>query len=413
MTPSAKGSPALLSPSSVSATTNREGSTRPVVAECFKIRSQPSNVQDPGTPRANSITRIKYTNLNETAEPEDEEGDDGAEARVPSNAKLVPAVPVKVAVWSVGAFRLKGIAELMKVVQVLPESLKFRLDHLPKGTLDKSVWFLMGWCQPDVGKGTAREHWVLRWARARRGPPVPGLDLSSPRLCSGPVLARGSPSLPVTTISAFTVSQRQPGAVRVWSVGTADPVLPLVRPLLCAPRAALLPGNPSMALHTMPDIGSESIFEETAHARHNDYGAVASGVTINSLNSYPANSYPTAAMAAQAGQAVSRRPSPLGPSTWSYNVAMPIVKNWRNSGQSSGDGMDGFMWHQMADGETALVEVSNRASPNVWNRDPEGMLVLVSFLVLALVLMVVLSYCRLLASLVLALLGLLLAGALG
>eukprot|EP00798_Chlamydomonas_sp_ICE-L_P026806 gene26806-4400_t len=45
------------------------------------------------------------------------------------------------------------------------------------------------------------------------------------------------------------------------------------------------------------------------------------------------------------------------------------------------------MSHQFADRETALIEVGDRASPNVWNRDPEGMLVLlVSFTVLAVVL---------------------------
>ena len=33
----------------------------------------------------------------------------------PTRATLVPTLPVEVAIWSLGAFRLKGVAELIKV----------------------------------------------------------------------------------------------------------------------------------------------------------------------------------------------------------------------------------------------------------------------------------------------------------
>ena len=56
---------------------------------------------------------------------------------MPTNTMLVPTVPVDVGVWSMGSFRLKGVAELIRVVQVLPLSLKYRMEHLPRGTLNK------------------------------------------------------------------------------------------------------------------------------------------------------------------------------------------------------------------------------------------------------------------------------------
>ena len=56
---------------------------------------------------------------------------------MPTSTTLVPTVPVDVGVWSIGSFRLKGVAELIRVVQVLPISLKYRMEHLPRGALNK------------------------------------------------------------------------------------------------------------------------------------------------------------------------------------------------------------------------------------------------------------------------------------
>ena len=42
---------------------------------------------------------------------------------VPTSTKLVPTVPVEVAIWSLGYFRLKGVSELIKVS--IGQSLKF------------------------------------------------------------------------------------------------------------------------------------------------------------------------------------------------------------------------------------------------------------------------------------------------
>ena len=56
----------------------------------------------------------------------------------PTSTKLVPMVPVEVAIWSLGSFRLKGVPELMKVVQILPTSLEGRVQlHSKKGALQK------------------------------------------------------------------------------------------------------------------------------------------------------------------------------------------------------------------------------------------------------------------------------------
>lgn len=46
-------------------------------------------------------------------------------------------VPVEVAVWGLGSYRLKGVTELMRVVQVLPVALERRMDHLPRGALNR------------------------------------------------------------------------------------------------------------------------------------------------------------------------------------------------------------------------------------------------------------------------------------
>jgi len=50
---------------------------------------------------------------------------------------LVPTLPTDISVWSLGSFRLKGVTELMRVVQIMPMCLEGRLDHMPKGLLDK------------------------------------------------------------------------------------------------------------------------------------------------------------------------------------------------------------------------------------------------------------------------------------
>lgn len=39
-------------------------------------------------------------------------------------------VPVGVCIWSLGSFRLKGVPELMRVVQVVPASLERRVHLL-------------------------------------------------------------------------------------------------------------------------------------------------------------------------------------------------------------------------------------------------------------------------------------------
>lgn len=48
-------------------------------------------------------------------------------------------VPVEIAVWSLGSYRLKGVTELMRVVQVVPVSLERRMYPLTHGALNK-VW---------------------------------------------------------------------------------------------------------------------------------------------------------------------------------------------------------------------------------------------------------------------------------
>lgn len=53
--------------------------------------------------------RIKYTNLkDQLASGEIEEDMEDEEPMLPTNATLIPTVPVEVAVWSLGSYRLKG-----------------------------------------------------------------------------------------------------------------------------------------------------------------------------------------------------------------------------------------------------------------------------------------------------------------
>ena len=50
------------------------------------------------------------------SQPQAEDPDDNEHLlTVPTSTKLVPTVPVEVAVWSLGSFRLKGVSELIKV----------------------------------------------------------------------------------------------------------------------------------------------------------------------------------------------------------------------------------------------------------------------------------------------------------
>ncbi|MEW5309602.1 MAG: hypothetical protein WDW38_001480 [Sanguina aurantia] len=105
-----------------------------VIAECYKITQQPDGQ---GLEPAASITLITYTpkDQREQLHREDSE-EDGV---VPTTATLVPTIPVGVSVWNMGAFRLKGVTELMKVVQLVPMELEGRLKVLPSGALNKLV----------------------------------------------------------------------------------------------------------------------------------------------------------------------------------------------------------------------------------------------------------------------------------
>eukprot|EP00198_Chlamydomonas_reinhardtii_P003973 XP_001693309.1 predicted protein [Chlamydomonas reinhardtii] len=117
--------------------TDKDKESRPaVMAECYKITQQPAGgMGGGGNEVAQSITMIKYTNLKQELERAEEgEGDD---VPVPTNMLLVPTVAVDVAIWSLGSFRLKGVTEPIKIVQVLPVSLEGRLSILNKAGLNR------------------------------------------------------------------------------------------------------------------------------------------------------------------------------------------------------------------------------------------------------------------------------------
>ncbi|KAG2425877.1 hypothetical protein HYH02_014940 [Chlamydomonas schloesseri] len=116
---------------------DKDKESRPaVMAECYKITQQPAGgMGGTGNEVAQSITMIKYTNLKQELERAEEgEGDD---VPVPTNMLLVPTVAVDVAIWSLGSFRLKGVTEPIKIVQVLPVSLEGRLSILNKAGLNR------------------------------------------------------------------------------------------------------------------------------------------------------------------------------------------------------------------------------------------------------------------------------------
>ncbi|KAG2436965.1 hypothetical protein HXX76_006480 [Chlamydomonas incerta] len=116
---------------------DKDKESRPaVMAECYKITQQPAGgMGGGGNEVAQSITMIKYTNLKQELERAEEgEGDD---VPVPTNMLLVPTVAVDVAIWSLGSFRLKGVTEPIKIVQVLPVSLEGRLSILNKAGLNR------------------------------------------------------------------------------------------------------------------------------------------------------------------------------------------------------------------------------------------------------------------------------------
>ncbi|KXZ45231.1 hypothetical protein GPECTOR_57g521 [Gonium pectorale] len=116
---------------------DKDKENRPeVMAECYKITQQPADGMGGGANAvAQSITMIKYTNLKQELERA-EEGE-GEDMPVPTNMLLVPTVSVEVAIWSLGAFRLKGVTEPIKIVQVLPSSLEGRLSLLNKAGLNR------------------------------------------------------------------------------------------------------------------------------------------------------------------------------------------------------------------------------------------------------------------------------------
>jgi hypothetical protein len=71
------------------------------------------------------------------AEQQQEQAGTAAAPAVPTSAVLVPTTPVAVAVHMVGTYRLKGVAELVKLVQVLPAQLAGRLEVLGRAELAK------------------------------------------------------------------------------------------------------------------------------------------------------------------------------------------------------------------------------------------------------------------------------------
>ena len=84
-------------------------------------------------PIAPSITMITYRGTGEEGvhtvsdEADDEEhggGLNGTPTSAIGAAALIPTVPVKVSVWTLGLFRLKGIQELVKLCQIVPSELE-------------------------------------------------------------------------------------------------------------------------------------------------------------------------------------------------------------------------------------------------------------------------------------------------
>lgn len=85
---------------------------------------------------------MQYTNRTTADEQEAQKRTEGRSEwdeneRQPTDVVLVPTVPIEISLWSLGSFRLKGVTELMRVVQMVPASLEGRLNHLSKGALDK------------------------------------------------------------------------------------------------------------------------------------------------------------------------------------------------------------------------------------------------------------------------------------
>lgn len=82
------------------------------------------------------LTRVHPPVLQD-AEQQQEQAGTSASPAVPTSAVLVPTTPVAVAVHMVGTYRLKGVAELVKLVQVLPAQLAGRLEVLGRAELAK------------------------------------------------------------------------------------------------------------------------------------------------------------------------------------------------------------------------------------------------------------------------------------
>ncbi|GAX81538.1 hypothetical protein CEUSTIGMA_g8966.t1 [Chlamydomonas eustigma] len=99
-----------------------------VTAQCFKIT--PMDGEESGGP---SITMIKYrNNLEKHSEiPEDEP------TVVPFSNASTPSLSIEVAIWSLGSYRLKGVSELVKVVQIVPAFLEGRIKLHQKVPLNK------------------------------------------------------------------------------------------------------------------------------------------------------------------------------------------------------------------------------------------------------------------------------------
>lgn len=79
----------------------------------------------------------------------------------PTDVVMVPTQPTDVSLWSLGSFRLKGLTELMRVVQMVPTSLEGRMSALPKGgALDKVGWQA---CRAAAVLNCSCESVCLRW----------------------------------------------------------------------------------------------------------------------------------------------------------------------------------------------------------------------------------------------------------
>ena len=64
-------------------------------------------------------------------------------------------VPVEVSVWSLGSYRLKGVAELMEIIQVIPTALEMRISYQQqRGALNKV-------CEYHVRVGTPSADCVI------------------------------------------------------------------------------------------------------------------------------------------------------------------------------------------------------------------------------------------------------------